>query len=158
MRKMELIRKYIALIIIVLSVVILVLIRQFGGNHFKVNAKKWAEPSMSQSNIIAEDNYQSLPGDKLIINLDRQNFNHTDNKSKVIYIPADSVLLKKNFRSIRNHHGPVLLYSSGPDVSSRVWMVLSQMGISQLYIIANEKYNEVIKYKFRPDTITRPEF
>ena len=155
---MELIRKYGILIIIVLSIVVLVVIRQFGGNHFKVNAKKWAEPSMSQSNIIAADQYQSLPGDKLIINLDQENFRHIDNKLKVINVPADSILLKKNIRSIKNHHGPVLIFSSEPDVSSRVWMVLSQMGISRLYIIATEKDNELIKYKFRPDTITRPEF
>jgi hypothetical protein len=154
---MELLKKYSTLIIIVLSVVVLVLIRQFGGNHFRVNAKKWAEPSMSQSNIITEDQYQSLPGDKLVINLDKGNFNYTDNKLIVIDVPADSILLKKNFRSIRKHRGPVLLYSTEPDVSSRIWMVLSQMGIRQLYIIASEKDTEAIKYKFRPDTITKPE-
>jgi len=155
---MELIRKYGVLVIIVLSAVVLVLIRQFGSNHFRVNAKKWAEPSVAQSNIIASDQYQSLPGDKLVINLDKENFKNTGNKLNVINVPADSILAKKYIRLIRKHEGTVLLFSSEPDISSRVWMVLSQLGIKQLYIITAEKDDELIKYKFRPDSTSRPEF
>jgi hypothetical protein len=155
---MELIRKYGVLVIIVLSAVVLVLIRQFGSNHFRVNAKKWAEPSVAQSNIIASDKYQSLPGDKLVINLDKENFKNTGNKLNVLNVPADSILAKKYIRLIRKHKGTVLLFSSEPDISSRVWMVLSQMGIKQLYIITSKKDDELIKYKFRPDSTSRPEF
>ncbi len=155
---MELMKKYGALIIIVLTIIILVIIRQFGGNNFKVNAKKWAGPSMSGSNIIAADQYQALPGEKLVINLDKKEISNIENINNVINIPADSILNKKNIHLIRRYTGPVLLYSSEPEVLSRVWMVLSQMGIRQLYILTTEKDNEVLKYKFRPDTISRPEF
>ena len=41
---MYLLKKYKAVIIVVLPILILVLLRYFGPNHFKSDAKRWAEP------------------------------------------------------------------------------------------------------------------
>jgi hypothetical protein len=36
-------------------------------------------------------------------------------------------------------------------------MVFGQLGYRNVYIITGNSEDEVLKYKFRPDTITRPE-
>lgn len=154
---MRILKKYKFIIAIVLPIVILVIIKAVGKNHFKSDAAEWAKPSFLRSNIIKTDNIGSYPGEKLTINLD----NGTDSNNKVIgnsiRMTPDSVLVKNNFDLIRKHDGPVLLYSSDPAIAARIWMVLSQMGVEKIYILTSETDNEVFKNKFRPDTITRPE-
>ena len=77
--------------------------------------------------------------------------------SDALFIAADSILSKNNLSIIRKHDGPVLLVSSETAVSARIWMVLSQMGYKNIYILTNDADSEVLKYKFRPDTLVRPE-
>jgi hypothetical protein len=152
---MDLIKKYKVVIAVVLPIFILVLIKQFGGIHFKNDAKRWAEPSMLRSNILSGELIRTLAGEKLIINLDNENGGTDDKTKEFLSIPADSIL--NNLRIIRQHDGPVLLVSSDYAISARIWMVLSQMGLRNIYILTNDADNEVFKSKFRPDTLVRPE-
>lgn len=154
---MEIIKKYKEVITVVLIVLILVLIRSLGVNHFKNDAKRWAEPSVKQSNTINIEQYSTLSGRKLIINLDKDVSGVSQITMDVQNIPADSVLSKKYLKIIRKHDGPILLLSLETSVSARIWMVLSQMGYDNTYILTNNTDNEVFKYKFRPDTLPGPE-
>lgn len=133
---MNLIKKYKAVIIIVLPLLILILFRSFGANHFKSDTKRWAKPSVLKSNIISTEQAAKLSGNKLIINLDE--------KPNIL-------------NTIRKHDGPVLLFSSETGVSARIWMVLSQMGYEKIFILSNDADSEILKSKFRPDTLVRPE-
>jgi hypothetical protein len=143
---MELLSRYKIVIAVVLPILILVLIRTLGPDQFKSDAKSLAEPSVMRSNIIMADKIDALAGEKLIINL-----------SDALIIPADSILLRNNLNNVRRHNGPVLLFSTDIAVSARVWMVLSQMGYKNIYILCNDADNEIFKSKFRPDTNIRPE-
>lgn len=154
---MSLIDKYKVVIAVVLPILILVLLRSFGTNHFKIDAKKWAEPSVKQSNIITGEQINTLSGKKLIINLGEAGSGLNEITSDDLFIAADSILSKNNLSIIRKHDGPVLLASSETAVSARIWMVLSQMGYKNIYILTNDADSEVLKYKFRPDTLVRPE-
>jgi len=142
---------------IILPVLILVIIRSLGTNHFKNDAVKWAEPSLSRSNIISKNQIGSLLGEKLIINLGEGAGQMDELPKDAINIPANTILSKENLKIIRKHDGPVLLFSNEPSVSIRIWMLVSQLGYKNLYILTNESDNEVLKYKFRPDTLVRPE-
>jgi hypothetical protein len=150
---MEIMNRYKVIIAVVLPVLILVLIRSFGTGHFKNDFKKWAEPSMTRTNIITPEQASSLTGNKLLIYLDKKAIGSTGLAQESQNIPPDSILTKKYFNIIRKHSGPVLLYSTGNDVSGRIWMVLSQMGFKNIYILTNNTDNEVFKNKFRPDTL-----
>lgn len=154
---MDLIKKYKLVIAVVLLILILVLIRSFGSNHFKSDAKKWAEPSVMRSNIISVDRTGDLPGNKLIINLNTGKNVIKDNGVESLNVSADSILSKNILRTISKHSGPVLLYSTEAAVSARLWMVLSQLGYRNIYILTNDSGNETIKNKFRPDSLIRPE-
>ena len=150
---MEFIKKFKLVIAIVLPILILVLIRSTGVNHFKNDAKRWAEPSIKQSNTISIEQAGSLKGKSLIINLDRDVTGTRVLTNDSQNIPADSVLSKDHVTLIMKHNGPVLLFSTEPGLSARIWMILSQMGCRNIYILTNQADNEVFKYKFRPDTL-----
>jgi hypothetical protein len=150
---MELLKKYRLVIIVVLPILILVLIRSTGLNHFKNDAKKRAEPSVKQSNIMIIEQAGSLSGKNLIINLDKEVSQISKLTGDVQNIPADSVLTKNYVTMIMKHDGPVLLFSSDPGLSARIWMILSQLGCSNIYILTDKADNEVFKYKFKPDTL-----
>ncbi len=151
---MIIIKKYKDIIAVVLIVLILVLIRTVGTSHFKNDAKKWAELSLSHSNIITPEQVGSLKGNNLTINLDNKMIPDEKITGDLRNIPADSILNKNILKSIIKHTGPVLIYSSQPDLSARIWMVLSQMGCRNIYILTKGPLNEEPEFKFRPDTLT----
>jgi hypothetical protein len=148
----DLVRKYKVIIAIVFPILILVLIRSFGTDHFKNDAKKWAEPSVLRTNIINGKQIESLMGEKLIINLDKGKSGITGVKIIELQIPSDSIIFQNNISTIKKHKGPVLLYSKDNSVSVKVWMVLVQLGYKNIFILTNETDNEVLKYKFHPET------
>jgi hypothetical protein len=144
---MKIIYKYKVVIAIVLPIVFLVLIRSFGANHFRNDAKKWYEPSVVQSNLTTRERLGKLAGEKLTINLDNKNGENSEISGKVLMIPPDSILSKNILNIIRKHKGPVILYSSETAVSAKLWMVLSQMGFQKIYILTEDADNEVFSFK-----------
>ena len=149
--------KYRVVIAVVLPILILVMIRSFGANHFQSDSKKWAEPSLNQSNIVSEEQIRTMSGEKLIINLGSEVSGISDMTTEEVYISPDSVLSKIYLNKIRDHKGPVLLYSPDQALSARIWMVISQMGCRNIYILTYNADNEAFKNEFRPDTNAGPE-
>ena len=150
---MELIKKNKIVIAIVLIVLVLVFIRSTGIYHFKNDAKRLAGPSLEQSNTITREQASRLTGKNLIINMDKDFKPVSEITGDVQNITADSILSKKYVNTILKHDGPVLLSSSESGLSARIWMILSQMGCTNIYILTKNTDNEVFKYKFRPDTL-----
>jgi rhodanese-related sulfurtransferase len=146
--------KYIAMLI--LAVMILVLFRATGADNFKPGAERLAAPSALRTNLISTDKMESLPGNKLIVLLSENIPAPENTKISAVVIPAPTILDKKNLKLIRKNNGPVLLYSDETATSAKVWMILSQLGLKDIYILTagNE---EVFKNEFRPDTLIRPE-
>jgi hypothetical protein len=144
-------------IAIVLIVLILVVIRSLGTNHFKGDAKKLAVASLEKSNLISKEKIGTLSGEKLLIILGQEIVDFKEFSLRIINISPADILIKNNLKMIRKNNGPVLLYSSDPSVSSRIWIILSQMGIKNIFILTNDTDNEVLKYKFRPDSVSGTE-
>jgi hypothetical protein len=135
--------------IAIIAVIILLVIIRSGGNKFRPDALRWAEASISGQNFITAEKVESLSGEKMIIELDGQIAEIVDQKT-ITMVPA-TILQKENIEQIRKNNGPVIISSSDISVSSRVWMILSQMGIKQLYILG-EKKPEVLVNEIRPDS------
>jgi hypothetical protein len=153
---MNLINRYRIILAFVIPVLILLSIRTCRSGSFKYDAKKWAESSFDNSNIISLPEVDKLSGEKLIVCLDDNN-NIIGDKSTVVHISPDSVLNRKYLTLLRDHKGPVLISSSDPALSARIWMVISQTGCNDLFILSGSHNNEIFKNEFRPDTIVRPE-
>jgi len=153
---MNFIKRYRIIIAVVIPLVILLAIRTCSIGSFKYDAKKWAGPSFDFSNAIHVTDIDTLPGEKLIIFLDNSN-SLAEKGITAVHIPPDSLLNIKYLKKIRYHNGPVLLSSADPALSARLWMVISQTGCRNLYIVTGSADNEVFKNEFRPDTLARPE-
>jgi len=119
----------------------LVLVRTFSLNNFRYDAVKWAESSALGSNILSEDQIHALSGEKLLINLG--NGTSTDKQFQAITIKMnpDSILEKANLGIIRRNKGPVILFSDENSVPARIWMVLSEMGLKNIYILSDKRDN-----------------
>jgi hypothetical protein len=76
----------------------------------------------------------TLNGNTLIVDIKGQERFFKENLD-VIKIPADSLLSKENYKKIRSNKGSVVL-SGDPAETAQIWMILSQMGIEDLYILA----------------------
>ncbi len=146
MKLSELIQRYREVIIIALILLVLIVVRSAGKNHFKNDLSKWAQPSTKQSDIIITEKLGLTDGKNLLINLDKDTSRLKRNNTELWNISPDSLLSGKYLNTIMKHEGPVLLFSSNPGVSARVWMLLSQMGRKKLYILSDKEDNEVLKY------------
>ena len=116
-----------------------------------------AKPSVNHSVIVSENQMSMLAGDIMLLKLDKTESLIKNLHGKTFTISVDSILDKRNLKRIFNHKGPILLISSDKAVSARIWMILSQMGRRDIFILTNDPDNEVFKNKFRPDSLTKPE-
>jgi hypothetical protein len=153
----NILKKYGLIIAVVATAILLVILRSAGTDRFKQGAGKLAIPSINMSNIVTPESIKTLKGNILVIGLDDPKQNITELVNKEISIKPESLLLKENLSLIRKNKGPVLLLSADRSIAARVWMVLNQMGIENIFIFADTSDDEVLKYKFRPDTTVRPE-
>lgn len=154
---MNLLKKNVADLSFILPLLILVLIRLSGAGKFKPDLKKWTEPTFSQTNVITPEQATKMPGNKLIISFAEGVQNIPSLNGEFYNIKPDSLLSGANLDRIKNHKGPVFLFSLSDDITSRIWMLLSQTGCRNLYILAGNTDNEVFKYNFNPDNFIMPE-
>ena len=135
---MKFIKQYWLVQSLFLLAVILVLIRTFSQNNFRYDAVKWAEPSAVGSNILTEDQIATLSGEILLISLGNEASIDRQFQGNTMNINPESILEKTNLNRIRKNSGPVVLYSGDNSVSARVWMVLSEMGMKNIYILPSD--------------------
>jgi hypothetical protein len=154
--QMKILKQYWLVLAILVVVAVAVLVRTFGHGNFKYDAGKLAEPSVLRTNIITKDQITGLRGRVMIIDL-REAGTNNDKFPTSLKVSPDSILAKKYLNMIRKQRGPVVLTGSDYSVSARIWMVLSQMGIKDIYILSGESNPEILKKEFRPDTISAPE-
>jgi hypothetical protein len=155
---MNLIYRFRIIIVFVVPLLILLSIRSCRSGSFKYDARRWAETSLDNSNVLHYPEIGNLAGEKLIICLDDSCTEMSNKSSTRIHISPDSVLTRKYLTLIKDHKGPVLISSADPALSARIWMVISQTGCNELFILSDSDDNEVFKYEFRPYTMGSPEF
>ncbi len=144
-RQMEFLKKNKFILLGVLLVAGLVLARNMGSRHFRYDAKRYAEPSVTNSNTLTSSKISSLDGDALLVILSDDPAPEIKFRGMTISVKADSVFSEAGIRQIRKNKGPVILYSPDCSVSSRVWMALAQTGVKDLYIYLSDPENEVLK-------------
>ncbi len=139
---MKFFRRYWLVLAITLLAVIVVLIRAYSHN-FRYDAVRWAEPSALRSNILTEDQIPAMSSGMLLITMGNEAPRVELPKDKILKLNPESILEKANLSLIRKNRGPVVLYSDDNSVSARVWMVLSEMGIKNIFILQDEPGNEL---------------
>ena len=132
---MKFLKQYRIILAVFLLVLILVLIRTISPGNFKYDAVKWAEPSATGSNIIDEAQLDAMSGKKLLIALGTETVSDSRFGNITVRMDPGSILDKPNLKLIRKNRGPVVLYSEDISEVAGIWMILSEMGIKDLYIL-----------------------
>jgi hypothetical protein len=151
-KKMKRLRPYLLVILFVLPVIVLVLIRALAPGGFKPDAQKLAEASFTGGNLLNREQVAALDTKPLIVKLTNGDAGRVNPYSDILFITAGRLLDKGNLKAIHAHKGSVLLVSDDPQISAKAWMILSQMGYRDLFVLSEKDSSEVLKYKFRPDT------
>ena len=133
---MKFLKQYRIILAVFLLVLILVLVRTISPGNFKYDAVRWAEPSATGSNIINEAQLDSMTGKKLLVDLGAEPVSDSRFGNITIRMDPGSILDKPNLKLIRKNRGPVILYSDDISEVARIWMILSEMGIKELYILS----------------------
>ncbi len=131
---MKFLKQYRFVLIIFLVIVALVLFRSFSRTGFRYDASRWAEASFDGSNLLTADQLSTLTGEVMLLNLGSEAAIPDEIQVKVLNMSAASITGKENLTLIRKHRGPVILYSDDHSVSARAWMILSEMGMKNVYI------------------------
>ncbi|MCJ7821230.1 MAG: rhodanese-like domain-containing protein [Bacteroidales bacterium] len=138
---MNFLKQYWLILAVFILLTLLVLIRTFSQSNFRYDAVKWAEPSAMGTNIVTEDQISSHGDEILLINLGHDTADNIRVQDKTMKMNPESILEKSNLTLIRKNKGPVVLYSADNSVSARIWMILSEMGIKNIYILQDDHLN-----------------
>ncbi len=125
------------ILIIMIVVVTMVLIRSFSSDSFRYDAVRWAASSADGSNLISADRVAEGGDQILMISLGSIDEVPAQFRERAVSIAPGELLAKDNLKMIRRNKGLVILFSGDISVSARVWMVLSEMGIENLYIFSD---------------------
>lgn len=152
---MEWLRQYRAAVIVGILVLLLVVIRLSGWNHFKKTADNLQNETANQANIISLNNNQkNLP----VIDIRSKEVYSAGHPEGAINIPMNNLLSGNNRKFLNNNKSGIILFSDDYALLSRAWTLLSQMGYKNIFITgAAIETDEVLKYKFRPDSTDKPE-
>ncbi|MDF1546180.1 MAG: rhodanese-like domain-containing protein [Bacteroidales bacterium] len=158
----------------VIIILILLIIKSLDKDSFELSAKDVHQISLEQKHILSVEDYKHKKYSK-------ENFVLIDLRSKGEYesehldgaINIEPVALFKNADIEQNKSGVYyVFYSENLAKTTKTWTILSQIGYNNIYIldvpgelITEDLFvkdslplgNEVLKYKFQPDTLIRPE-
>jgi hypothetical protein len=135
---MKLLKRNWLILAILFLVAAMVLIRSFRQSSFRYDAVRWAAMSADGSNIISPDQIAPAGERVLLISLGNMSEVPAQFKEQTVMISPGEILAKENLKLIRKNRGPVIISSDDPSVSARVWMVLSEMGIKNLFVLSDQ--------------------
>ena len=138
-QSMNTLKKYSFVSAVFLILLAAVLYRSFNHSGFRYDAPRLASGSFNGSNIITEE---QIPGfqNALIIDMSDSDILKERYNEITLKVKPDSILEKKNIRRIIKNKGPVILVSSENSISARIWMLLSQKGIKNIFILLPENH------------------
>jgi hypothetical protein len=139
---MNFLKQYWIIAAVFILISLFVLIRTFSQSNFRYDAVKWAEPSALGTNIVTEDQIPSDGDEILLIYLGPDTAANIRVQDKTMKMNPESILEKSNLSLIRKNKGPVVLYSADNSVPARIWMILSEMGIKNIYILQDDSLNK----------------
>lgn len=132
-------------------------VRYFSGNKFSGDPTEGINSTLNTDILISQEMAEAIKGKLLIVDLDSSGFSLPGKPAETLNLNLKTLLDKKNKETIFDHGCPVVLYSKEQRKSSEAWMILKQMGLELIFILSEADSNEVLKYRFRPDSVTGPE-
>jgi hypothetical protein len=138
-KPMKYLRPYRLVFLIVLPFVVLVLIRAYAPGSFKPDAAKQAEASLTGANVLDPHQVAALVSKPLIVKLITEDAARLTGSPDTLVVKAALLLEKENLNVIHRHHGPVILVSDDLSVSAKAWMILSQIGYHDIFVLREKR-------------------
>ncbi|MFN8255491.1 MAG: rhodanese-like domain-containing protein [Bacteroidales bacterium] len=168
--------KNLLIIIVPLTVIlILVIYKALDKDSFKLDAEEVIKQSINQEHVLSIAEFKEKLAQNnavVIIDLRKKEDFDKDHIKNAKNIPLENLQQKKSLDFLLNEQNEKILYSETVANSAKAWALFTRLGIEKLYIldvpgelIGNELLNkdtsieksEVLKYKFQPDTLSKPE-
>jgi hypothetical protein len=118
----------------IVLLITLILVKGITHGHFRTNALKWSEKSMGRNNLV-DRTIISNKANVMIIQLNSSHIIKSKN-IETIAVDPQKILEKEYLRKILKYKGLKVLDSNDKALSARMWMLLSQVGVKDLYILA----------------------
>lgn len=147
--------KIVVLILVVL--LILIIVRNSNQNIFKQEVKTALEALQNNSNLISPEQLLQLKSKWLVVNIGADNLPDSLRIENSIRLPFENLLDRANRKILEEVEGDLILYSSDEATASKAWIILNQLGFENIFILNLGDNQEVLKYKFQPDTTARLE-
>lgn len=144
------IRKYSLPILFLLVVLNLIGVRLFNPQQFSPDAQKNALPALEGLNLHLLN--KPLPDNALVLVIDDAPESLPLEHQKVLSIGKEDLFEPSTYRKIKQHKGPVAIWSAKLQTSASAWMVLAQMGLKDHLLLVNSTNEEAFKHQFLPDT------
>ena len=141
-------------LVILLVVLVLVIVKTTGKNSFKNDAKDAVETVASNDFLVSINDFKAVENQFLVVDLNENGLVQLENSVK---IPFEKLLEESSLEKFKSTENKILLVSDDNSVTAKAWVILNQLGLKNVYILANEENQEVLKYEFKPDTAARLE-
>lgn len=142
---------------LIILVAVIMIIRLTSPDLFKQNASAAIDAAQNNANFILAEQVSANSGEFLVVDLnDSEKYNSTTFRNSV-NIPFQTLLEKTNLETLKSTSKKIALFSSEISTSAKAWVILNQLNIQNVFILQNSPDEEVLKYKFRPDTVAQPE-
>jgi len=147
--------KFILLALAIL--LILVIVRNSDRNIFRKYVKTTVDVLQNNDHTISPEQVRALKSPWLVINIDSNDIPDSLTFENSIRIPIANILDEVNRKILTEVKGDLILYSNDAGTAARAWIILNQLGFKNVKILATQEFQEVLKYKFQPDTAARLE-
>ncbi|WP_346862375.1 rhodanese-like domain-containing protein [uncultured Draconibacterium sp.] len=145
--------KSLGLIILFLAVVlVLLVVRLLDKDLFKQEAEQAIKQSTAGQNLITSAELKNT-GDFLFVNLSTDAADPGSFENSVP-IAFKHILDAENQKLFKESKSKIVLYSEDNSEATKAWVILSQMGFENVFLLQTEENGDVLKYKFQPDTKT----
>lgn len=138
-------------------ILVLIILRTSNKNLFKQDPQYAINVATKSIISITKPDLKKLSPQYIVVNLnDAINYN-PDQFQQSINIPFENLLDKVNRKILDNAKGEIVLFSENVSTTSKAWVILNQLNITNVLILQSEENTDVFKYKFQPDTTAKLE-
>ncbi len=138
-------------LLILLVVLVLVIVKTTGKNRFKQDAREAIEAVESNNFQVTLKKLKGAENQYLIVDLSESGSAPIENSVKLSF---GKLLEESSLEKFKSTENKILLVSDDISVAAKAWVILNQMGLKNVYILANEENQEVLKYEFKRDTVS----
>jgi hypothetical protein len=142
--------KSIKLVLLILFVVlVLVIVRTTGNNHFRQDAQNAVEAVVSNDFSISASELKNTKNQFMIVDLSEVGKSQFDNS---LQIPFENLLDESTLQKFKESEYKILLVSTDDSKAEKAWVILNQLDLKNVFVLSNYENPEVLKYKFKPVT------